>query len=409
MKRLDSVSVFLFKNLINVNLFVSIGVLLICILTGRPGSIVFGSILFVSTLSVFMIANWYDTWYLEAGKKISYVGLGGMILLALFANSAAFTFGVVIDIIVADMLFSRYVTTYRARQNKVPMYIIAAILVVVFLDTVFNIVHPDLHVYSKSVDVVLFLFVIAKIIYTSSILYAESRRMAAQRVKEELFIDYSAEFNNFFSHYINTPLTTALSNIEIARLKINRSNPEVLDDNVLTHFKRIDDGLSNVSKTTRELANIHYIRSEVLRSGASKVEIKNMTFNLVDEYDADLEQVIDDWPQVFIPEPMVQFTLGQMLKNARDYAEVTHNPRLVVHLEKEYLVLSVFNKGNIPELSSDILHPFKRGVNTHEGTGTGLGLSLVNDLTGDFNCLFSLENVGGYTRCQLKLPLEARV
>lgn len=409
MKRLDSVSVFLFKNLINVNLFVSIGVLLICILTGRPGSIVFGSILFVSTLSVFMIANWYDTWYLEAGKKISYVGLGGMILLALFANSTAFTFGVVIDIIVADMLFSRYVTTYRARQNKVPMYIIAAILVVVFLDTVFNIVHPDLHVYSKSVDVVLFLFVIAKIIYTSSILYAESRRMAAQRVKEELFIDYSAEFNNFFSHYINTPLTTALSNIEIARLKINRSNPEVLDDNVLTHFKRIDDGLSNVSKTTRELANIHYIRSEVLRSGASKVEIKNMTFNLVDEYDADLEQVIDDWPQVFIPEPMVQFTLGQMLKNARDYAEVTHNPRLVVHVEKEYLVLSVFNKGNIPELSSDILHPFKRGVNTHEGTGTGLGLSLVNDLTGDFNCLFSLENVGGYTRCQLKLPLEARV
>ena len=409
MKRLDSVSVFLFKNLINVNLFVSIGVLLICILTGRPGSIVFGSILFVSTLSVFMIANWYDTWYLEAGKKISYVGLGGMILLALFANSTAFTFGVVIDIIVADMLFSRYVTTYRASQNKVPMYIIAAILVVVFLDTVFNIVHPDLHVYSKSVDVVLFLFVIAKIIYTSSILYAESRRMAAQRVKEELFIDYSAEFNNFFSHYINTPLTTALSNIEIARLKINRSNPEVLDDNVLTHFKRIDDGLSNVSKTTRELANIHYIRSEVLRSGASKVEIKNMTFNLVDEYDADLEQVIDDWPQVFIPEPMVQFTLGQMLKNARDYAEVTHNPRLVVHLEKEYLVLSVFNKGNIPELSSDILHPFKRGVNTHEGTGTGLGLSLVNDLTGDFNCLFSLENVGGYTRCQLKLPLEARV
>ena len=409
MKRLDSVSVFLFKNLINVNLFVSIGVLLICILTGRPGSIVFGSILFVSTLSVFMIANWYDTWYLEAGKKISYVGLGGMILLALFANSAAFTFGVVIDIIVADMLFSRYVTTFRTRQNKVPMYFIAAILVVVFLDTVFNIVHPDLHVYSKSVDVVLFLFVIAKIIYTSSILYAESRRMAAQRVKEELFIDYSAEFNNFFSHYINTPLTTALSNIEIARLKINRSNPEVLDDNVLTHFKRIDDGLSNVSKTTRELANIHYIRSEVLRSGASKVEIKNMTFNLVDEYDADLEQVIDDWPQVFIPEPMVQFTLGQMLKNARGYAEVTHNPRLVVHVEKEYLVLSVFNKGNIPELSSDILHPFKRGVNTHEGTGTGLGLSLVNDLTGDFNCLFSLENVGGYTRCQLKLPLEARV
>ena len=409
MKRLDSVSVFLFKNLINVNLFVSIGVLLICILTGRPGSIVFGSILFTSTLGVFMLANWYDTWYLESGKKISYVGLGAMILLALFTNSTAFTFGVVIDIIVADMLFSRYVTTYRTKQNKVPMYIISAILVVVFLDTVFNIVHPDLHVYSKSVEVILYLFVIAKIVYTSSILYSESRRMAAQRVKEELFIDYSAEFNNFFSHYINTPLTTALSNIEIARLKINRANPDVLDENVLKHFKRIDEGLSNVSKTTRELANIHYIRSEVLRSGASKADIKKMTFELVNEFDADLEQVIDEWPEVIIPIPMVQFTLGQMLKNARSYAEIMHNPRLVIHVEKKFLVLSVFNKGNIPELSSDILHPFKRGVNTLEGTGTGLGLSLVNDLTDDYNCSFSLENVGGYTRCQLKLPLEVSV
>lgn len=59
MKRLDSVSVFLFKNLINVNLFVSIGVLLICILTGRPGSVVFGSILFIATLSTSMLANWH--------------------------------------------------------------------------------------------------------------------------------------------------------------------------------------------------------------------------------------------------------------------------------------------------------------------------------------------------------------
>ena len=215
------------------------------------------------------------------------------------------------------------------------MYIISA-FVVVFLDTVFNIVHPDLHVYSKSVDVILYLFVIAKIVYTSSILYSESRRMAAQRVKEELFIDYSAEFNNFFSHYINTPLTTALSNIEIARLKINRANPDVLDENVLKHFKRIDEGLSNVSKTTRELANIHYIRSEVLRSGASKADIKKMTFELVNEFDADLEQVIDEWPEVIIPIPMVQFTLGQMLKNARSYAEIMHNPRLVIHVEKKF-------------------------------------------------------------------------
>jgi len=405
MKSLDAVSVFLFKNLISVNFFVSIGLLLICVLTNRLGSIIFGSLLFAVTLTIYFIANWHELWILESSKRVSYFGLGAMFLLSLFANSSAFILGLVIDIIVADMLFSRYVTTFRKRQNKLPIYVISAFLMLVFFDAVFNVVSPDLHTYSKPVDVVIYLFVIVKVIYSSSILYAESRRMASQRVKEEQFIDYSAEFNNFFSHYINTPLTTALSNIEIARLKIRKLHPEILDENILKHFNRMEDGLSNVSKTTRELANIHYIRSEVLRSGAEQVDIHPLVHELIREHNAELEQVIDQWPSVFIPMQMVRFTIDEMLKNAKKYAQVKHPPRLVVHVQTNRLVLSVFNKGNIPELGTDILHPFKRGKNTLEGTGTGLGLSLVNDLKGDHNCEFSLENVGGYTRCQLKLPL----
>ncbi|MGB1267636.1 MAG: sensor histidine kinase, partial [Schleiferiaceae bacterium] len=80
-------------------------------------------------------------------------------------------------------------------------------------------------------------------------------------------------------------------------------------------------------------------------------------------------------------------------------------PILVVDEQPGYLTISVFNKGNIPEFGIDILHPFKRGTNSIEGTGFGLGLSLVNDLVSDYNCDFSLENVGQFTRCQLKLPL----
>ena len=69
------------------------------------------------------------------------------------------------------------------------------------------------------------------------------------------------------------------------------------------------------------------------------------------------------------------------------------------------MTISVFNEGNIPEFGPDILHPFKRGTNSIEGTGFGLGLSLVNDLVSDFKCDFSLQNVGQFTRCQLKLLL----
>lgn len=405
MQTLDLVSINLFKNLVNVNLFVSIGILLICAMTGKIGSVVFASLLFIGTLITFLLANWYEVWTLEASKKVAYTWLGLIAGLTLFANSYALVIGIVIDFIVADMLFNRIVSRHRKKPKLKPMFVISILFVVVFVDAVFNIVNPDIHLYSRSVEMVIYLFLIVKVLLASVALFTENARMVSQRFKEELFIDYSAEFNNFFSHFINTPLTTALSNIEIVRMKIRRAHPEALNDDILKHFKRIDEGLSNVSKTTRELAHIHYIRSEVLRVGSELLNIKDHVCKLAQEYEADFELVIDHWPQVYVPLPMFNYTLGHIFTNAKCYGEKHQAPRLVVHVQDDALVLSVFNKGNIPELGSDILHPFKRGVNTLEGTGIGLGLSLVNDLVEDHRCQFSLENVGAYTRCQLKLPL----
>lgn len=405
MKKLDSVSVKLFKNLLTVNLFVSIGLLIICFMTGKLGSAVFGIILFTTTLGVYMVAHWHDQWDLEKSKRAAYVSLAIMLVVSLFIDSRAFTAALVLDIILADLLFSRYVTNFRKGQNRAPIYIVGFFLSIVLVDEVFNVVNPNIHQYSRWVDMVIYLFVVVKLIYASSILYAESRRMAIQRKKEEQFIDYSAEFNNFFSHYINTPLTTAMSNIEIARLKTKK----VADDEVLNlisgHFTKIEEGLLNVSKTTKELALIHYIRSEVLRNGVSRTSLERYIKQIVREHDLEFEQVIDTWPDLIIPTAMVEFTIDQIISNAQVYATDQTVPRVVVHVQDGFFVFSVFNKGNIPMLEDDILHPFKRGRNTLEGTGTGLGLSLVNDLMEDYKCGFSLDNVGAHTRCQLKLPL----
>ena len=135
------------------------------------------------------------------------------------------------------------------------------------------------------------------------------------------------------------------------------------------------------------------------------VSIQSVIRTLSEEHECPIEMLLDEWPLVFVPLPMIEFTISHVISNAKIYAIGHEVPILVVDEQAGYLTISVFNKGNMPEFGMDILHPFKRGTNSIEGTGFGLGLSLVTDLVSDFNCDFSFENAGPFTRCQLKLPL----
>jgi signal transduction histidine kinase len=404
MKKLDKVSVSLFKNLTIVNLFVSIGIFFICLITGRPSSVVFGSLLFSASISIFMIANWHEVWSIRGSKLVVYSGLALFLFLSLFFSSHAFTLAVVVDIVVAELLFSRYGASEKPNLLR-PVHAMALALLIIFVNQTFTLINPGIHELLDWVDLIFYIFIVVKLIYVSSILRYESQRMEKQRIKEEQFIEYSAEFNNFFSHYINSPLTAAINNVEIARLKIQKAKGESLAETLESHFGQINEGLENISSTARELSLIHFIRSEVLRTGSEVVSIQSVIRTLSEEHECPVEMLLDEWPLVFVPLPMIEFTISHVISNAKIYANGHEVPILVVDEQAGYLTISVFNKGNIPEFGIDILHPFKRGTNSIEGTGFGLGLSLVNDLVSDYNCDFSLENVGPFTRCQLKLPL----
>lgn len=404
MKKLDKVSVSLFKNLTIVNLFVSIGIFFICLITGRPSSVVFGSLLFSASISIFMIANWHEVWSIRGSKLVVYSGLALFLFLSLFVSSHAFTLAVVVDIVVAELLFSRYGASEKPNILR-PVHAMALALLIIFVNQTFALINPGIHELLDWVDLIFYIFIVVKLIYVSSILRYESQRMEKQRIKEEQFIEYSAEFNNFFSHYINSPLTAAINNVEIARLKIQKAKGESLAETLESHFGQINEGLENISSTARELSLIHFIRSEVLRTGSEVVSIQSVIRTLSEEHECPVEMLLDEWPLVFVPLPMIEFTISHVISNAKIYANGHEVPILVVDEQAGYLTISVFNKGNIPEFGIDILHPFKRGTNSIEGTGFGLGLSLVNDLVSDYNCDFSLENVGPFTRCQLKLPL----
>lgn len=397
----------LFRSLITLNLALTLGMLLFAAFSMQLSSVVFTGVFFLLALVTYVAGEWHDVWTLKNTKITTYLLVTAVLILKLFASSDSLLVFIIIDIILVEVLFNRYVAVLREQQNRFPLYLITVALFVVFIDEVTNFVHPNIFNASVTMEVLIFGFVIVKLLFTSAMLFVESKRSATQRLKEEQFIDYSADFNNFFSHYINTPLTTVMSNIEIVRFKLGKKADSEILELVERNFSVVNQGLENISKTTRELSNIHYIRSEILRNGNDSWFMEESVSQLISRFNAELEQVIDTWPKVFAPKAMVLFTLEHILVNAASYGTDETRARVVVHEEPEMLVLSTFNKGNVPNFEVDVLQPFQRGENVIEGTGTGLGLSLVPDLLSDYGCSFTLTNIGGFTRAQLKIPLDS--
>jgi|SaaInl0LU_22_DNA_1037365.scaffolds.fasta_scaffold08971_4 signal transduction histidine kinase len=212
----------LFRSLITLNLALTLGMLLFAAFSMQLSSVVFTGIFFLLALVTYVAGEWHDEWTLKNTKITTYLLVTAVLILKLFASSDSLLVFIIIDIILVEVLFNRYVAVLREQQNRFPLYLITVALFVVFIDEATNFVHPNIFNASVTMEVLIFGFVIVKLLFTSAMLFVESKRSATQRLKEEQFIDYSADFNNSFSHYINTPLTTVMSNIEIVRFKLGK-------------------------------------------------------------------------------------------------------------------------------------------------------------------------------------------
>lgn len=363
--------------------------------------------------SIFSVLAYVLTEWSEKPKKFHlYIAtqlvVWTLLLSKLFVGSDALLVYLIISVMLSELLRGRVKVLEDKRARALHSALLLIAMSLVFIDFKTNIIHPNIFNSGPYFEITLIGAVLLQFFFVSNLLYADSLRSESARLQEEQFVEYSAEFNNFFAHYINTPLTTAISNVDIAEFKLKRLvAPEVLEK-VKPNFEHLFVGLENVSKTARELAYIHYLRSEVLREGFKPWHPEPLISGFMDKHDIELEIVLDEWEYVNAPQSMVEFTLDHIIQNALVYGAEGATPRVVVSRDINELMVSVFNVGNIPDFSVDVLKPFQRGINAKEGTGTGLGLSLVQDLKENYECHFSISNQGNLTRSQLVIPFYYR-
>ena len=213
------------------------------------------------------------------------------------------------------------------------------------------------------------------------------------------------------SHELRTPLTSINGQIEVLMMK-DRTTEEYKKTlgSVLEDIKSLID-LSNrlilVARTSSEgpsgynnIISIDEIIWQALEEMKRFIPSYNINISL-DNSVTDSEKI-----KVAGDEYLLKTAVSNLIENACKYSS-DHSVLIGVGREDKYVKVIFEDKGiGIPEEDiQKILEPFYRGTNTVAIPGTGIGLSLVNQIVKNHNGTITITSkLGEGTRITLLLP-----
>jgi signal transduction histidine kinase len=213
------------------------------------------------------------------------------------------------------------------------------------------------------------------------------------------------------SHELRTPLTSINGQIEVLMMK-DRTTEEYKNTlgSVLEDIKSLID-LSNrlilVARTSSEgpsgYNNIISI-DEIIWQALEEMKRFNPSYNI----NISLDNSVTDSEKIKVAgdEYLLKTAVSNLIENACKYSS-DHSVLIGVGREDKYVKVIFEDKGiGIPEEDiQKILEPFYRGTNTVAIPGTGIGLSLVNQIVKNHNGTITITSkLGEGTRITLLLP-----
>ena len=195
------------------------------------------------------------------------------------------------------------------------------------------------------------------------------------------------------AHELRTPLTVLKSNIEVFKMKKNRSIKEYED---LTDL--VERNTSRLSTLVEELLELTHDEDVVM------TEVINLR-NIVDESILDLSKQIEKRnihiniegdKNITGNELLIQRMIFNLVENAIKYNEDNGYINIKIESINSDVKVSIFNTGNqIPnDFKETIFEPFVRVDNSRsrEIGGSGLGLSIVKKIADKHNAIVEIEN-----------------
>lgn len=200
------------------------------------------------------------------------------------------------------------------------------------------------------------------------------------RLKKSL--SRSEEFIAEAAHRIRTPLAVLRTQAEIALRRVERPENRTalkemiraIDESSRAAGQLLDHAMVSFRTDHLEVKeiNLNELAEETLERLRPLAEMQDKTFNLYGDVP----------PTISGDAILIQNALNNILDNAIKYAPQGEDVKIVVKHEGNWVVLTVYDQGPgfAPEDIENLTHRFSRGKNAEDTVGSGLGLTIAEEV-----------------------------
>ena len=218
------------------------------------------------------------------------------------------------------------------------------------------------------------------------------------------------QFISMVSHEFRTPLTIVDGNAQILERRGDKLPPEEQSRRLHT----IRSAVSRLVNMMEAVLSSNMLRTGKLDLNFEEFDLKELIQNLCDEQrglarDTNIECRVDGLPSmVFLDKKILTLVITNLLSNAVKYTRDT--PRILIegdYVDGQVVIRVADNGVGIPKAELDqIFNRFFRASTSEGFAGTGVGLSLVQELTQLHRGTVHVESeVGKGTMFELRLPI----
>lgn len=228
-------------------------------------------------------------------------------------------------------------------------------------------------------------------------------------IKNKTRIDFMRrELISNVSHDLKTPLSIILSYCEGLQANVNSEDKEyycsVIEDEAM-HMSRIVSTLLKLAELesgTESLEMSVFDLTELARDRFEKISYLIKEHSITTEFSSDGEHYI------CADRYKIEDVLNNLLSNAIHHSPDGGHISLSLHRENEFVVCSIFNKGEpIPEESLDLIwESFYKAdkARTRSYGGSGLGLKIVSTILNSHNAQYCAENIDDGVCFSFRIP-----
>lgn len=216
-------------------------------------------------------------------------------------------------------------------------------------------------------------------------LEALSKELGDALNKEQEYSGLQKQFVNMVSHEFRTPLTIIDGHAQI----LNRKADEISADDIRNRSKTIRSAVSRLVSMMEGVLSSNLLKTGKLQIICETIDLKALVRDLCDDHrelakNYDIVIDMQNVPEIVsVDKKVISLIISNLLSNAIKYTR--DNPKIIVKIDvsTDWLTIRVKDNGiGIPY--DELPRIFERYFRASTATGipgTGIGLSLVKDLT----------------------------